>query len=43
MATPSLPCASCSSDGTSCQNIGKSSCANCRLIVYCGSECQKAH
>ncbi|TVY65922.1 hypothetical protein Focb16_v011164 [Fusarium oxysporum f. sp. cubense] len=33
MATPTLPCASCSSDGTSCQNIGKSSCANCRLVV----------
>ncbi|KAF5253705.1 hypothetical protein FANTH_1397 [Fusarium anthophilum] len=43
MATPSLPCANCSPDGTSCQNAGKSSCANCRLVTYCGSECQKAH
>ncbi|KAF4958968.1 hypothetical protein FGADI_2047 [Fusarium gaditjirri] len=43
MATPSLPCANCSPDGTSCENAGKSSCANCRLVVYCGSECQKAH
>ncbi|KAF5723855.1 hypothetical protein FMUND_1463 [Fusarium mundagurra] len=43
MATPSLPCAHCSPDGTSCQNTGKSSCANCSLVVYCGSECQKAH
>ncbi|KAF5577993.1 hypothetical protein FPCIR_11794 [Fusarium pseudocircinatum] len=43
MATPSLSCANCSPDGTRCQNDGKSSCANCRLVVYCSSECQKAH
>ncbi|KAF5962848.1 hypothetical protein FBULB1_13786 [Fusarium bulbicola] len=43
MATPSLPCANCSPDGTSCQNAGKPSCANCLLVTYCGSECQKAH
>ncbi|KAH7204657.1 hypothetical protein DER44DRAFT_666985 [Fusarium oxysporum] len=43
METPSLPCANCSPDGTSCHNTGKSSCSNCRLVVYCSSECQKAH
>ncbi|KAF5713300.1 SET MYND domain-containing protein [Fusarium globosum] len=43
MATSSLPCANCSPDGTSFQNAGKSGCANCRLVVYCSSECQKAH
>ncbi|KAF4439781.1 hypothetical protein FACUT_3901 [Fusarium acutatum] len=43
MATPTLPCANFSPDGTSCQNAGKSGCANCRLVVYCSSECQKAH
>ncbi|KAF5534428.1 hypothetical protein FPHYL_13431 [Fusarium phyllophilum] len=43
MATPSLPCANCSTDGISCKNTGKSSCANCRLVVYCSSECQIAH
>ncbi|KAF5026431.1 hypothetical protein F66182_1496 [Fusarium sp. NRRL 66182] len=43
MATLSLPCANCNPDGTSCQNVGKSSCKNCRLVVYCGSDCQKAH
>ncbi|KAG4287362.1 hypothetical protein FPRO06_05014 [Fusarium proliferatum] len=43
MATSSLPCANCSPDGANCQNTGKSSCANCRLVVYCSSECQKFH
>ncbi|RBA21223.1 hypothetical protein FPRO05_07537 [Fusarium proliferatum] len=43
MATSSLPCANCSPDGANCQNTGKSSCAKCRLVVYCSSECQKFH
>ncbi|KAF5649812.1 uncharacterized protein FTJAE_776 [Fusarium tjaetaba] len=43
MATPSLPCANCDPDGLGCQNAGKSGCANCRLVFYCSSECQKAH
>ncbi|RGP78863.1 set and mynd domain-containing 3 [Fusarium longipes] len=43
MATPSLPCANCDPDGESCQNMGRSSCKNCRLVVYCSSDCQKAH
>ncbi|CAF3612824.1 unnamed protein product [Fusarium graminearum] len=43
MTTPSLPCANCPPDGVGCQKVGKSSCGNCRLVVYCGLECQKAH
>ncbi|QPC76664.1 hypothetical protein HYE68_007416 [Fusarium pseudograminearum] len=43
MTTPSLPCANCPPDGVGCQKVGKSSCGNCRLVVYCGPECQKAH
>ncbi|KAF4339369.1 hypothetical protein FBEOM_6783 [Fusarium beomiforme] len=43
MAAPSLPCANCRPDGINCQNPGKSACANCRLVVYCSSECQKVH
>ncbi|CZS75064.1 unnamed protein product [Fusarium graminearum] len=43
MTTPSLPCANYNPDGTCCQNTGKSSCKNCRLVVYCSSDCQKAH
>ncbi|KAM0347333.1 hypothetical protein ACHAPU_004852 [Fusarium lateritium] len=43
MAAPSLPCANCNVDGTNCCNAGKSSCKNCRLVVYCGPDCQKAH
>ncbi|EXK76747.1 hypothetical protein FOQG_18522 [Fusarium oxysporum f. sp. raphani 54005] len=43
MTTLSLPCANCNPDGTSCQDAGKSSCKNCRLVVYCGPDCQKAH
>lgn len=33
MAAPSLPCANCRPDGTDCQNIGKSTCANYRLVA----------
>ncbi|OBS28259.1 hypothetical protein FPOA_02200 [Fusarium poae] len=43
MATPPLLCANCPPDGNHCHEVGKSSCGNCRLVVYCGSECQKAH
>ncbi|KAF5984263.1 hypothetical protein FCOIX_2766 [Fusarium coicis] len=43
MVTPSLLCANCGPDSAACQNAGKSSCANCRLVVYCSSNCQKAH
>jgi hypothetical protein len=43
MAAPSIPCGNCNPDGDSCQDIGRSSCKNCRLVVYCGPDCQKAH
>ncbi|KAF4990604.1 hypothetical protein FGRMN_8363 [Fusarium graminum] len=43
MASPSIPCANYNADGTNCGNVGKSGCKNCRLVVYCGPDCQKAH
>nr|CEG05156.1 unnamed protein product [Fusarium clavum] len=43
MTTSSLPCANCNADGTNCRNLGRSSCKKCRLVVYCGPDCQKAH
>ncbi|KAF5664362.1 hypothetical protein FHETE_7119 [Fusarium heterosporum] len=43
MASLPMPCANCDTDGTNCGNPGKSSCKNCRLVLYCGPDCQKSH
>uniref|UniRef100_A0A8H7TNG3 MYND-type domain-containing protein n=1 Tax=Bionectria ochroleuca TaxID=29856 RepID=A0A8H7TNG3_BIOOC len=36
-------CANHSSEGESCLKPAPLSCKNCRLVSYCGSECQKEH
>ncbi|OBT63191.1 hypothetical protein VE03_07739 [Pseudogymnoascus sp. 23342-1-I1] len=45
MATPDFICANWSPDrsGASCKEVGRYSCKNCLLVVYCGPTCQKSH
>ncbi|KAI9903766.1 hypothetical protein N3K66_000295 [Trichothecium roseum] len=43
MASPSSICANCTPGHDGCKEIGRFSCKNCRLVNYCGRECQKAH
>ncbi|OJJ76995.1 hypothetical protein ASPBRDRAFT_49989 [Aspergillus brasiliensis CBS 101740] len=43
MATPMFVCANVKPDCTDCKGEGKFACKGCRLVNYCGPECQKSH
>ncbi|GCB19351.1 SET domain and MYND-type zinc finger protein 6 [Aspergillus awamori] len=43
MAAPKFVCANLKPDCTDCKEEGKFACKGCRLVNYCGPECQKAH
>ncbi|KAH7361664.1 hypothetical protein B0T11DRAFT_327821 [Plectosphaerella cucumerina] len=42
MAPPKFVCANWDPDEEGCKEIGTFTCKNCRLVLYCGSVCQKA-
>ncbi|KAK3324964.1 hypothetical protein B0H66DRAFT_511247 [Apodospora peruviana] len=42
-AAPELICANWTPDNPECETVGRFSCKNCLLVLYCGSKCQKSH
>ncbi|KAI1461152.1 hypothetical protein F4805DRAFT_315199 [Annulohypoxylon moriforme] len=40
---PTMACANWKDGGEICPLEGKFACAGCKLVVYCGSDCQKKH
>ncbi|KFY35595.1 hypothetical protein V494_05774 [Pseudogymnoascus sp. VKM F-4513 (FW-928)] len=43
MATPDFICANWRSGSADCKEVGRYTCKNCLLVVYCGADCQKSH